>query len=274
MILTPKNWAEFQHYKDRAPPWIKLHKKLLDDRAYQSLPLASRALAPMLWLLASESKDGSFDGAHEELAFRLRTNIKDIAAGLKPLIDKGFFSVVQNASGVPADCQQLAVPETEGETEAKREKEAEAPTSKNSKGRKTGIPDDFGISERVRVWAAKEGFRDLEKHLEAFVRKANAKGYEYVKWDDAFMEAIREDWAKLRGRVANGSAPPADHASADELESRAAIEKQGCEKGLGPWDCLKEQFSAYRERVLRAPRLPGFNLDQLAARAPKQGASA
>jgi hypothetical protein len=125
MILIPKNWAEFQHYKDRAPPWIKLHKKLLDDRVYQSLPLASRALAPMLWLLASESKDGSFDGAHEELAFRLRTNIKDIAAGLKPLIDKGFFHVVQGDSAVLADRQQLAVPETEGETE--KETKTEAP---------------------------------------------------------------------------------------------------------------------------------------------------
>ena len=60
MLLITKNWAEFQHYKDRSPPWIKLHKELLDDRQYQSLPLASRALAPMLWLLASETKDGSF----------------------------------------------------------------------------------------------------------------------------------------------------------------------------------------------------------------------
>jgi hypothetical protein len=31
LILTPKNWKSFQHYKDRAPAWIKLHKALLDD---------------------------------------------------------------------------------------------------------------------------------------------------------------------------------------------------------------------------------------------------
>lgn len=58
MKLIPRRWSDFQHYKDRRPPWIKLHKALLDDREYQRLPLASRALAPMLWLLASESKDG------------------------------------------------------------------------------------------------------------------------------------------------------------------------------------------------------------------------
>ena len=26
-----KNWAQFQHFKDRSPPWIKLHREFLDD---------------------------------------------------------------------------------------------------------------------------------------------------------------------------------------------------------------------------------------------------
>lgn len=110
-ILRPRNWEEFQHYKDRRPPWIKLHRALLDDREYQQLPLASRALAPMLWLLASESEDGKFNASVEDLIFRLRQPIKDIEAGLKPLIDGGFFTVVHVASNVPADRQHVAVPE-------------------------------------------------------------------------------------------------------------------------------------------------------------------
>jgi hypothetical protein len=36
--LTIKNWSEFQHYKDRNPPWIKLHRALLDDYAFAALP--------------------------------------------------------------------------------------------------------------------------------------------------------------------------------------------------------------------------------------------
>ncbi len=91
MILVPKNWGKFQHYKDRCPPWIKLHRDILNDRTFANLPIASKALAPLLWLLASESKDGSFDAAIEELAFRLHIASKDIESGLKPLIDKGFF---------------------------------------------------------------------------------------------------------------------------------------------------------------------------------------
>ena len=27
MVIVPSNWHELQHYKDRSPPWIKLHKK-------------------------------------------------------------------------------------------------------------------------------------------------------------------------------------------------------------------------------------------------------
>ena len=114
MKLTPKKWAEFQHYKDRCPPWIKLQKTLLDDYEFQSLHVASRALAPMLWLLASESTDGSFDADIDRLAFRLRTDKKELSDALKELIDKGFFVV---ASDVLAECKSDAMPEAEAETE-------------------------------------------------------------------------------------------------------------------------------------------------------------
>jgi hypothetical protein len=91
MKLIPKNWDNFQHYKHRSPPWIKLHKNLLDDMQYQRLPVASKALAPMLWLLASESNDGAITMSPEEIAFRLRMSEKDVISAIKPLIDNGFF---------------------------------------------------------------------------------------------------------------------------------------------------------------------------------------
>jgi len=117
MLLKPKNWEKFQHYRDRCPPWIKLHRDLLNDRAYMNLPIASKAIAPLLWLLASESKDGSFNAASEELAFRLRIASKDIELGLKPLIDNGFFV---DASTMLAPCLQLAIPERETERETEK----------------------------------------------------------------------------------------------------------------------------------------------------------
>ena len=137
MLLKPKNWAVFQHYKDRCPPWIKLHRDLLNDRVFMCLPLASKAIAPLLWLLASESKDGTFDGSLDELVFRLHITPKDYQDGVKPLIDKGFFVV---ASGVLAECYQDAIPETEGERETKTEKR-----EKSNRGSR--LPVDFVLPE-------------------------------------------------------------------------------------------------------------------------------
>lgn len=120
MNITPKNWCEFQHYKNRRPPWIKLYRSLLDDVEYHCLPDASKALAIMLWLLASESETGVINADSKALAFRLRTTPQKIKDALKPLIDEGFFI----ASGVLAECLQDAIPEKrreERETEIETE---------------------------------------------------------------------------------------------------------------------------------------------------------
>lgn len=141
MLLQPKNWAVFQHYKDRCPPWIKLHRDLLNDRVFMCLPLASKALAPLLWLLASESKDGTFDGSLDELVFRLHITPKDYEDGLKPLIHNGFFIV---ASGVLADSYQVAIPETEREGETEKETKTEKRQKSNRGSR---LPVDFVLPE-------------------------------------------------------------------------------------------------------------------------------
>jgi hypothetical protein len=131
MRLVPRNWRDFQHYKDRNPPWIRLHRGLLDNKDFQRLPVASRALAPMLWLLASESVDGVINADPDDLAFRLRSTEKEISVALRPLIDKRFFELVQDASTTLAPCLRSAVPETETEAlqRAETDSETEAETS-------------------------------------------------------------------------------------------------------------------------------------------------
>jgi hypothetical protein len=105
--LTPKNWERFQHYKDRAPPWIKLHRGLLDDYKFHCLPVASRALAPCIWLLAAEYDGGEICASPEEIAYRLHCSVESFVEAVKPLIDAGFLT----ASNVLADCYQDAMPE-------------------------------------------------------------------------------------------------------------------------------------------------------------------
>jgi len=139
MKLIPKNWAKFQHYKDRCPPWIKLHRDLLNNRDFICLPTASKALAPLMWLLASESKDGIFDASIEELEFRLRMPSSEIKIGIKSLIEKGFFI---DADTMLAPCLQGAIPETE--TETKTEKETKTKTETKQKAQTASrLPDNW-----------------------------------------------------------------------------------------------------------------------------------
>lgn len=104
---------------------------------------------------------------------------------------------------------------------------------KRGKQPKTSIPADFGISERVKAWAAEKGHNRLDLHLESFKAKVAAHGYTYADWDAAFMEAIRGDWAKLpaaapsavpRGKPAGPSETP--------LEKALSRIRQDCHFGV------------------------------------------
>ena len=193
MLLQPKNWAVFQHYKDRCPPWIKLHRDLLNDRVYMCLPLASKALAPLLWLLASESKDGIFDGSLDELVFRLHITPKDYQDGVKPLIDKGFFVV---ASGVLAECYQDAIPEREGETEA------ETKTDTKKKATAVACPPDV----QEQVW---QDWLSLRKAKKASVTETVVNGARQeaqklgwpleqflIEWCTRGSQGLKAEWIK------------------------------------------------------------------------------
>jgi uncharacterized protein YdaU (DUF1376 family) len=93
------------------------------------------------------------------------------------------------------------------------------PARASRKPTQTPIPDGFGISDRVAAWAIEKGHANLPQHLEAFKAKVAAKGYQYVDWDSAFMEAIREDWAKLRGGQGARASPQLRPPSAAELRT-------------------------------------------------------
>lgn len=125
-VLRVKKWDEFQHYKERNPPWIKLHKGYLDNYEFQRLPVDSRALAPMIWLLASETKDGSIDYDLEKIGFRIRMSALELEAALVPLISGGFLELDGVAIEPLAPRLQDAMPETEAETQEQTEEETDS----------------------------------------------------------------------------------------------------------------------------------------------------
>jgi hypothetical protein len=103
MKLRIVSWNDYQHYKDRAPPWIKLHQSILTSESWILGNDASRCLMIACMLLASRSKDadGSFCA---DPKFVQRVAYLNTKPDFKPLIDNGFLEVVQDASSSLALC--------------------------------------------------------------------------------------------------------------------------------------------------------------------------
>jgi hypothetical protein len=115
-----KNWHEFQHFKDRTPPWIKLHKTILDQRDINAISDSSFRVLIGLWLLASE--DHAMQGnlpPVDDIAFRLRMSNAAINKALQEL--KPFL--IQDDINAISSRYHSDAPETE--TEAKKETKTE-----------------------------------------------------------------------------------------------------------------------------------------------------
>jgi hypothetical protein len=200
MTLTPKNWKSFQHYKDRAPAWIKLHKGLMTDFAFNRLPLASRALAPMLWLLASEYEDGEITASMDEIAFRLHVSTSELNAALKPLIDSGFFI----ASDALAEPEQQAIPEKEDigkrtREEGEKKSRAASPSNEDFENFKKDYPKRAGnygwkAAERKYLALVKTGVSPqaiqtaVRRHAEE-MRKLKRIGTEFVPMPASWLNS-------------------------------------------------------------------------------------
>lgn len=89
----------------------------------------------------------------------------------------------------------------EHKQEQEQENEYAAPQAAKPKQKrapsKTPLSESFCISERVKAWAVEKGHEFLELHFDHFVSACKRRGYTYADWDEAFMSAVRDNWAKL-----------------------------------------------------------------------------
>lgn len=116
--FTIKNWATHQHYKDRNPPWIKMHQSVLDDYEFNCLQNDSKLLLMLIWIFASKFGHSNpripndTEYLQDKLPFKGKVD-------LKPLYDMGFLILESNTL---AECKQTASPETKTEEETEAEK--------------------------------------------------------------------------------------------------------------------------------------------------------
>lgn len=100
--LEVKNWDEFQHYKKRNPPWIKLHNTLLNNYEFTCLQDASKAHLILIWLLASQTEN-QIPCNPDWVQKRLHLDEKP---DLKFFVEQGFLRC---ADKTLANCKQCAI---------------------------------------------------------------------------------------------------------------------------------------------------------------------
>ena len=122
--ISVRNWGKHQHYRDRNPPWIKLHRELLTSHTWVGADDASRALAIAIMLLAAANGNR----IPADPAYIKRVAYLNSQPDFSFLIKSEFIDIVDengNASNTLADAstmQAYARPETETETETETEK--------------------------------------------------------------------------------------------------------------------------------------------------------
>jgi hypothetical protein len=86
-FFSVKNFERFQHYKDRAPPWIKLYNELLENYEFGALPDEAKGQLIGLWLLASRMEN-KLPSDPEWLAKKINATCP---VNLDTLIEAGFI---------------------------------------------------------------------------------------------------------------------------------------------------------------------------------------
>ena len=169
-----KNWHQFQHFKDRRPPWIKLYRELLDDVEWHELEPEAAKVLVMLWLIASEC-DGNIPDSRA-LAFRLRmseSKVKSTLCKLGHWLDQDDITMI-------SERYQDDAPETETETEKEIEKDNRPRPIRSAP--LAGFDDFWKVYPRkVAKGAAAKAWRSAVKKADVEVIVKAAEKY---RWPD------------------------------------------------------------------------------------------
>jgi hypothetical protein len=184
VFLRIRNWRNYQHYKDRNPPWIKLHYEILNSEDWVMLADASR-VAMMVCMLIASRHEGRvpYNPEYIKRVGHLKTK-----PDLKLLIDMGFL-VDENPMLADASTKTLAddCSETETETETETEKRQRRPPHTPQVGLNgfdnfyQKYPNKVGRLEAERAWKKikpmnEEVARTITRAIQDQVRSGHFKG--------------------------------------------------------------------------------------------------
>lgn len=178
--------------------WLAEHGVItIEKRFSQDASSGAVAQRSNLYILHPDQFDGEEVAIEPSAAEAPEGGAPDAPGGAVRAGEGGAPAAGGGAPDAPGGVQELH-PNHKREPKDKDAHKARTP-------RRTSLPDGFAVSDRVRQWAGEHQHGQLDEHLAYFVGYVRANGKTYVDWDQAFMNAIRGNWAK----VAPAAAPAA-----------------------------------------------------------------
>lgn len=174
------NWDQYQHYKDRSPPWIKLHVDILSSKTWVMLDDESRVLALASMIIASKNSGKvPNDASYMKRVAYLKT------CNFKPLIEIGFliddsvcYQALADDSNSPLLFSSLSLKGGEG----------------GKRKIATHLPNDWVLPDEWGDWAVAENFLTTEQVVSEW---PNFKDY-YISHGKAMKDwqATWRNWVR------------------------------------------------------------------------------
>lgn len=184
-----KNWDNFQHYKDRNPPWIKLHNHLLDNYEFECLPDASKAHLLCIWMLASRTQN--------KMPMDPRWIKRKIGASsdvdLDVLIKYGFIEAERGLQSVERDASNSLVSEEKRRDREEAEAETEDIAPEAEAAPLSVKPDVASVIEHLNSVTGSKYKASTKSHSENISARLNDYTVDDLK---AVIDCKFADWGK------------------------------------------------------------------------------
>ena len=134
--IEVKNFTKFQHYRERRPPWIKLHGSVFDNYEFTELADATKLLLIGLWVLASRT-DNRIPNKPKWIRGCLHLTER---LNLAPLVEAGFITLHNDDASTPH------APRKQEPMIEKRREETQLHTEKNPEVIRKLVLESLGSS--------------------------------------------------------------------------------------------------------------------------------
>lgn len=190
-FLSIKNFEKYQHFKKANPPWIKLYRSTLNDRAFINLPTVSKYVYLGLLILASEGCNKVFNDP-SWISHRLAIKVSEL--DIRPLYKAGFLIASESTAYRETISQSRDRVETETE-----ERERDAPPLKvlSLKKAMRTIHESDSPTDKHRAFAAQLNI-DIGPEWAKFKNYCLAHDKRYANFEAAFRNWLARS-AEMKG---------------------------------------------------------------------------